>query len=120
MKVLMISKALVVGAYQRKLEEIARLPGIELTVGVPPYWREGTHELHLERSYCDGYSLQVTPMRFNGRYHLHYYPQLGKLLDRVQPDFLHFDEEAYNLSTWMALRLASARGIPIAFYTWQN
>ena len=38
LRVLMISKALVVGAYQRKLEEIARYPDVELTAVVPTAW----------------------------------------------------------------------------------
>ena len=42
MRILMVSKALVVGAYQRKAEEMAALPGVELTVAVPPFWREET------------------------------------------------------------------------------
>ena len=36
MRVLMLSKACVVGAYQRKLEEMARLPDVDLRVLVPP------------------------------------------------------------------------------------
>ena len=40
MRVVMLSKACIVGAYQRKLEELARLPGLELTVLVPPSWRD--------------------------------------------------------------------------------
>mgnify|MGYP001118916592 CR=1 FL=1 len=40
MRVLMVSKACVVGAYQKKLEELAALPGVELTAVVPPEWRD--------------------------------------------------------------------------------
>ena len=120
MKVLMVSKALVVGTYQRKLEEIAAQPDIDLTVAVPPFWREKGHDWRLERGFGAGYTLKVVPMRFNGHYHFHYYPGLGRLLDQVKPDLLHFDEEAYNLSTWLALRAARKRGIPLAFFTWQN
>ena len=39
MKAVMVSKALIVGAYQRKAEEIARL-GVDLTVLIPPSWRD--------------------------------------------------------------------------------
>ena len=39
MRVVMVSKALLVGAYQRKLEEIARLD-IELLTLVPPSWKD--------------------------------------------------------------------------------
>ena len=120
MRVLMVSKALVVGAYQRKLEELAALPGIELSVAVPPSWRERGHEMRLTRSYTEGYSLLETPIRLNGHYHVHYYPELPSLLDRLRPDVLHIDEEPYNLATWLAVRAADRRGILSLFYAWQN
>jgi len=120
MRILMVSKALVVGMYQRKLEELAAEPDIELTVAVPPFWRERGHDLRLERSFTEGYKLHTLPIRFNGHFHVHFYQGLGSLLDRVRPDLLHFDEEAYNLSTWLALQQARRRGIKVAFYSWQN
>lgn len=120
MRVLMISKALVVGAYQRKLEELARLPGVQLTVAVPPYWREGKHRLMLERAYTAGYALVVLPMMLNGHYHVHFYRRLGALVDVVGPDVIHVDEEQYNLSTFQAIHAAERRDIPALFFTWQN
>jgi glycosyltransferase involved in cell wall biosynthesis len=106
--------------YQRKLEEMAALPGVDLSVAVPPYWREKGHDWRLERTFTHGYDLTVLPMRLNGHYHLHFYTGLGRLLDRVRPDIVHFDEEAYNLSTWLAMRAARRRKIPFAFFNWQN
>ena len=41
MRVLMISRPCLIGAYQRKLEEIAHFPDVELVVAVPSTWREG-------------------------------------------------------------------------------
>jgi glycosyltransferase involved in cell wall biosynthesis len=120
MRVLMVSKALVVGMYQRKLEEMAALPGVELTVAVPPFWREKGHDWRLERSFTNGYTLAVLPMRFNGHYHVHYYPGLTRLVESVRPDIIHFDEEAYNLSTWFAMRAARRCGVAFAFFNWQN
>ena len=64
MRVLMISKACLVGAYQRKLEEIARHDDIELTVAVPPSWRDERGALALERSFTTGYELVVERMMF--------------------------------------------------------
>lgn len=116
----MLSKALVIGAYQRKAEELARLPGLELTVIVPPYWREGRRRIHLERSHTAGYELAVTPMALNGHFHLHFYLGLGALLDRVRPDVLHVDEEPYNLATAHAITLGKRRGARTLFFTWQN
>lgn len=116
----MISKACVVGMYQRKLEEIARLSDVELCVAVPPYWREGNKSLALERAYTQGYTLQELPMALNGNYHLHFYPELGDLVRCWRPDMMHIDEEPYNLATFQAMRLAVKRGIPALFFTWQN
>ena len=105
MRILMISKACVVGAYQKKLEEMARLPELELTLVVPPYWRDERGVLELERQHTEGYELVVEPMTFNGNFHLHFYPGLGKQIRRVRPDLVHIDEEPYNLATAHALSL---------------
>ena len=110
MRVVMVSKALAVGAYQRKLEEIARLPGVELTAIVPSEWRDRRGRVTLERAHVTGYELIAAPLRFNGQYHLHFYPTLGRLLQQLRPDILHMDEEPYNLATWHALRLGQAVG----------
>lgn len=121
MRVLMLSKACVVGAYQRKLEEIARFEDVELCVLVPPGWRDAARgELQLERAHVEGYDLRVTPVRFNGSFHFHYYPQFGREVQRFQPDIVHIDEEPYNLATWHALSAARRAGAKTLFFSWQN
>jgi glycosyltransferase involved in cell wall biosynthesis len=122
LKVLLVSKALVVGAYQRKLEELARQPNIELVAVVPPSWRDGWFgpATPLQRAHTEGYELIVAPAHFNGDFHLHYYPTLPRILAQVRPDVLHIDEEPYNLATWLALRAAQRQGIAGLFFTWQN
>jgi glycosyltransferase involved in cell wall biosynthesis len=121
MRVLMISKALVAGTSQRKLEEIAKCPGVELTLVTPPYWQsdDGSKQV-LERLYTSGYTMRVTPIAFNGNFHLHYYPQLGKIMRELRPDVVHIDEEPYNLATFQAMRLAGRQGARALFFTWQN
>jgi glycosyltransferase involved in cell wall biosynthesis len=122
LKVLLVSKALVVGAYQRKLEELARQREIELVAAVPPSWRDGLFgpAAPLHKAHTQGYRLLVAPVRFNGDFHLHYYPTLPRLLAELRPDVLHMDEEPYNLATWLALRAAQRQGIPSLFFAWQN
>ncbi len=120
MRVLMISKACLVGAYQTKLEMIGQSEDIELLVVVPPSWDDRAGQVDLERSHTDGYTLLADPIRFNGSYHLHYYPKLGQRLDAFQPDIVHIDEEPYNLATWLAWRQAKARGAKTLFFSWQN
>ncbi|MGH2520397.1 MAG: glycosyltransferase, partial [Chloroflexota bacterium] len=120
MRILMISKALVVGAYQRKTEELAKLPGVELTLVVPPAWVQEGSPIRLERKYTQGYRLVVEPMALNGHFHLHFYPWLRRRFAAVRPDIVHIDEEAYNLSTFQALLLARHYGARSVFFTWQN
>jgi glycosyltransferase involved in cell wall biosynthesis len=116
----MVSKALVVGAYQRKLEELAQQPDVALTVVVPAAWREGRKLVRLERAHTQGYDLIVAPLAFNGQFHLHFYPTLSRLLRQLRPDILHMDEEPYNVATWFALRQGQAVGARSLFFTWQN
>jgi glycosyltransferase involved in cell wall biosynthesis len=119
LRVLMLSKACVVGIYQRKLEEMAKC-GITLKVVVPPKWAEASGDVPLERAYTNGYDLQVAPIRFNGNFHLHYYPTFGRLAQEFQPDIIHIDEEPYNLATWLAARTARHLKAKPLFFTWQN
>jgi glycosyltransferase involved in cell wall biosynthesis len=116
----MVSKACLVGAYQRKLEEIARHDDVELTVAVPPSWRDERGELPLERAYTAGYDLVVEPLRFNGSFHVHYYPRLKRRIARLRPDLVHIDEEPYNLATAHATWLASRASARTLFFSWQN
>lgn len=131
MRVTLLSKALVVGAYQRKCELIAAHPAVELTVLVPPAWGDQA----LERVHTQGYDLRVIPIRFNGNFHLHHYPTLAAELKRAPPDVFHIDEEPYNLATGLAMRAVGAlrrsskrsaedkalRPLPrTLFFSWQN
>ena len=119
-RIAMLSKAVVVAAYQRKLEELARLPGVELVVPAPPVWRDSRGETRLERVYAAGYDLMTTPIALNGHFHTHFYPQIGQALAATRPDLIHVDEEPYNLATWQALRWAARYSRPALFFTWQN
>ena len=120
MRILMISKACLVGAYQTKLEAIAAHADVELTVITPPAWRDPAGTVTLERSHTRGYRLLADPIRFNGRYHLHYYPRLAARLAELRPDVVHIDEEPYNLATWLAMRQARRVGAKTLFFSWQN
>ncbi|EFO79022.1 glycosyl transferase group 1 [Oscillochloris trichoides DG-6] len=120
MRVVILSKALVAGAYQRKLEEIARL-GVELTALVPHSWREPRVGVQrLERRFTQGYQLTALPIAFNGQHHIHFYPTLAQHLRRLRPQVLHIDEESFNLATVHALRIGLDLGVRCCFYNWAN
>lgn len=120
MRVLMVSKACLVGAYQRKLEEIARFPDVELMVVVPQSWRDGGRLVRLERAHTAGYKLVVEPITLNGSFHLHFYPRLGRRMRAFAPHVVHIDEEPYNLATFHTLWQARRLGARTLWFTWQN
>ncbi len=120
MRILMISKACLVAAYRTKLEEIAKLEGVELAVIVPPSWDDPAAPMPFERGHTEGYQLFVDPIRFNGQYHTFYFPTLAKRIADFRPDLLHIDEEPYNLATWLAWRQGRKAGAKTLFFSWQN
>ncbi|MCS6836865.1 MAG: glycosyltransferase family 4 protein [Anaerolineae bacterium] len=119
-RILMLSKACVVGIYQRKLEAIARHDDIELRVLVPPSWRDERGVQALERVYTQGYDLHTIPIALNGNFHLHFYPTLGREMRAFRPHLVHIDEEPYNLAAWQALAWARHLRAKSLFFSWQN
>ena len=119
MRVLMLSKACIVGIYQPKLEAIAR-HGVDLTVLAPPSWRDERGLQPLERAHTMGYQLREIPIRLNGNFHLHHYPTLAREMEAFRPQIVHIDEEPYNLATWQALRQARRLGAKALIFSWQN
>lgn len=117
----MISKACIVGIYQRKLAVMAEMaPELDLTVVVPPSWRDERGVTRLERVDVDGYRLDVQPLLFNGAFHTHFYPRLQQVMRRVKPDIVHIDEEPYNLATYHANVIARRTGAKTLWFSWQN
>jgi glycosyltransferase involved in cell wall biosynthesis len=121
LRVLLLSKACVVGIYQRKLEVMADIdPNLELTLAVPPFWKDGTGVLTLENVYTTGYNIEVLPPAFNGQFHIHFYPGLANLMKKIQPHILHIDEEPYNFATFHANYLAHRINSRSLWFSWQN
>jgi len=119
-RVAILSKALVVASYRTKLRELSRL-GID-AIGISPNgWVEEGARIPFEPWDSDeNYRMEVLPMAWNGHFHLHYYPSLGRVLGVIKPDLLHVDEEPYNLATGLAFRDADRLGMPAVFFSWQN
>src|SRR5215211_5853230 len=116
MRVVMVSKAMVVPAYQRKLEEIAAFPDVDLTAVIPATWDGRPYE----SGYTRGYRTLVQPIRFDGQFHVFYLPTLGRILRTIRPDIVHIDEEPINLATALATWQTLAVGARPLFFTWQN
>jgi glycosyltransferase involved in cell wall biosynthesis len=111
----MISKALVIGAYHTKLEEMVRL-GVTLDVVIPQDWGDQK----AERIQGDGYTLSALPVVFSGHNHFHFYPTLSTIIKKIKPDIIHVDEESFSLVTYLVMRQARTLEIPTIFFNWQN
>ncbi len=120
MKVLMVSKACYAASYRRKLEELAAMPDVELTLLLPPYWPTSTGKLTFEPGQDSGYKVLIEEPVLNGHFHLHFYRKLPDLIRTIQPDILHIDEEPYDFVTYHGVRAAAGLARRTLFFTWQN
>ena len=111
----MISKALVTGAYHKKLEEICRL-GVDLHLIVPEHWGG----LFLETKNGKGYTIYPRRICFPDKNHFHFYPGLEKLVLTIRPEIVHIDEEHYSAVSYQAMRIARKHQVKALFFTWQN
>lgn len=119
MKALIVSRAFLSASYRQKLSELARL-GIEVTAVVPARWREGGRIQVLEPGVVSDYQIIVSAVRFTGHFHVHYFPDLARIIEAERPDVVHLDEEPYNLATFLGTRASDRSGVPSLFFTWQN
>jgi glycosyltransferase involved in cell wall biosynthesis len=115
LRVVMISKALVVGAYHKKLDELARL-GVELSLIVPTVWGG----LALEKHEGNLYRIYPLNVYFPGHNHVHFYRGIGALINAIKPDIVHIDEEHYSFVTYQVMQLAKKARARSLFFTWQN
>lgn len=120
MRVLMVSKALVVGAHHDKLRALGANPDLDLLAVAPNRWMEQGRAQIAERPPPRGYEIVYTPLALNGRYHLFWFRRLRQIMRRFRPDVLHIDEEPYNLATAIACRDAVRYGVRPVFFAWQN
>ena len=112
MKVLMISKSLVSGAYHGKLRELVAA-GVDLSIVVPPRWGGE----RLEISEAQDYQINVLPCALSGHNHCYFY---WPSLDYIDADLVHLDEEPWSVVTYQFIRKTTAQRIPVVFFTWQN
>ena len=120
MRVLMISHAYVsVELAQAKARELARRPGLDVTVVAPSRFFELGRWMSAERPPAPEYRLEVLPVALpmvRGQRHAYFYPRgLVKLMRSLRPDVVDLWEEPYSaVSTQVALaRRAVASGAPL-------
>ncbi|MBW3534817.1 MAG: glycosyltransferase family 4 protein [Gemmatimonadetes bacterium] len=114
MKVLYVSKALVVAAYRDKIAALGR--HVDVRAVIPERWGREPVEASPEGVP----EPERVPVRMPGHNHLHLYRGAGRWIDAASPDLVHVDEEPYSLVTLQMAGLCRRRGLPWLFFTWQN
>jgi glycosyltransferase involved in cell wall biosynthesis len=114
MRVVYVSKAMVVPAYRDKLNVLGRQ--IELTAVVPLQWgRDRAND-----SSASTFSLRALPVWFSGHNHFHLYRGITALLSELRPDLVHIDEEPYSAVTTQLVRACVEQRVRTLFFAWQN
>ena len=120
MRVMLISHAYVsVELAQAKARELARRPGLDVTVVAPSRFFELGRWMRAERPPAPEYRLEVLPVALpmvRGQRHAYFYPRgLVRLMRSLRPHVVDLWEEPYSaVSTQVALaRLAVARSAPL-------
>lgn len=116
MRVLYVSKALVVAEYRAKLAALS--PHVEIRGVMPERWGRKP----IEPGETDDPAPDRWPVLLHGHNHLHLYRRAGALLGpgTRTPHLVHIDEEPYSAVTYQLARLARRRGVPALFFAWQN
>jgi len=103
--------------------EMARDPGIELTLVVPPLWRDNFRDIPVEPSRPnDPFRLVVLPILFPGKSNRCLHPGLGALLRRIKPDvvFTQSEPEDFLLTQIGLIRAIWGLSYKIVFVTSRN
>jgi glycosyltransferase involved in cell wall biosynthesis len=121
MKVFVISHSSVVEGFRRKWAELARRPGISLTLLVPSCWPEGGQWVrYVPGAASAPYRVISARALLAGIHALHCYPLLPWYLVRHRPHVLHIEEEPWNAVTVLAALVGKLLGAKVCFFTWEN
>ena len=115
MKILLVSKAMTVVSTLSKARLLSKW--VDLTIVTPQNWPTYVEEKNEEDESYKHYRLKVG---FEGRNHFHFYWGLTRVVDDVQPDLIHIDEEHYSFVTFQVNVIAKKRKIKTLCFTWQN
>ena len=127
MKVLYVSKALVVAAYRDKLRALSAYA--DVTALVPARWRGKPPEPDdaavgaangAPSAGAASPRLLTRPVLLDVHNQLHFYRGAREVLDAVRPDVVHIDEEPYSIAALQFAELCRRRGIPSLFFAAQN
>ncbi len=121
MRLLVYSHAYVVEANHAKLEHMARMPDVELSLICPRRVRRELASYRVQRTEHPDYT--IVPLRtfYPSHNYRFFYWTARWAIARLNPELIHVGEEPWSLAAWQAARYC--RGYPdtrMLFFTWQN
>lgn len=122
MKIFFVSHSSVIPTYREKLRILCRHKDVELTLLLPNAWPEAGKRVQTDNQpkNKEGFGIISAPLIFEGRIKRHFYPSFSRIVEQVQPDIIHVEEEPYSLVAWQAARAARKLGAKLVFFTWEN
>ena len=123
MRVLLISFTYITRVNQKKLDELAALPDIELRVIVPTTWSETLHpSLPAQIPNLASYSFVIIPTFLTGRGGRYFYKTLDLTMSEFQPDIIQIEEGWRGLTTFQAAlyRRIWAPRARFVIFSWEN
>src|SRR5581483_9953967 len=120
MKVLFVSHSSVIPNYQEKLEILASRHHVELTLLLPHHWPEAGKRVDTRGMQGKGFQIISAPIIFEKRLKWFFFPTFSSIVQKVQPDIIHVEEEPYSFAAWQAAGWAEKTGAKLVVFTWEN
>ena len=121
LRVASVGHSYVVGVNRAVMAQVARRPGVELTVVAPKFFHGDLRPVHLEPAAGDeGFTLKGLNARLTKRIHVFYYEKLNSIFRPGTFDVVHAWEEPYILAGYQVARAAMKAGARYMFRTAQS
>ena len=121
MRVLVYSHSYIVAANHAKLEHLARMDDVDLSLICPRRIRREFGCYPVQRTQHPDYAIAPLRTVYPSHNYRFFYLSAGRAIARLAPDLLHIEEEPWSLAAWQAVRCRRRRPeAKIVFFTWQN
>lgn len=124
MKILVMGHTYIVKVNQRKLYELAKIPGVKLCLVIPQIWYDPLFKSKLKAEINENVPFTIHPLEtvFGGIEGRYFYRGLGKLLKGIKPDIIQVEQGANALSYFQTLIFKNlhAPQAKALFFTWVN
>jgi glycosyltransferase involved in cell wall biosynthesis len=121
MRVLMYSHSYVVEANHAKLEHLARMPDVDLSLICPTGVRRELATYRVERHEHPDYRIVPLRIAYPSHNYRFFYWSAGRAIRRLAPELIHIEEEPWSIAAWQAVRHRRRDpNVKIIVFTWQN